>query len=355
MHSGTDFDLVVIIALWTGQIAVFATLAIIVFVLLSRASFNARQKQINVLITSWRPILAEVALAGHRQASVAMPKLARRNRRLFLHEWNALQESLTGEAQDRLNAFGRDLGLDSMAWQWLHHRQLGFRLLATATLGHMRAARAWQPLLKQLESRESLLSLMAARALAQIDAERAMPVIIPHILSRDDWTAGRVASILTRAGPEIVAPPLLAALAAATPGQARILLNFVRVIPASYSEETVRTVLESATDAELICACLKALQSPDLLPLARQLTGHEQWQVRLNAIAFLGRVGSRGDSKYLIRALQDREWWVRYRAAQALCHLPWIDLEKLRLIQRKRKDRFARDILEHVISEAGFE
>lgn len=353
-HSGTDFDLVVRIALWTGQVAVLATLAILVFVLVSRARFKARQRHIAGLIEAWRPLLAEIACVGHTKSLLKMTKLKDADRQLFLHEWNAVHESLIGEARDRLSVFGREVGLDRLAWKWLKHRELSSRLLATATLGHMREADAWGPLVLQLDSGESLLSLMAARALAQIDPQRALPIIVPHIVTREDWTAGRVASILTRAGHDAVVRPLLDALSKATPAEAIILLNLVRVIPAQYTEETIRDLLQDATDANLISACLKALQSPQQLPMVRSFTRHERWHVRLHAIEFLGRTGSKGDVKYMIRALQDSEWWVRYRAAQALCGLPWIDIEKLRSIQSRRKDPFARDILEQVISESRF-
>lgn len=353
-HLAADFDLVVRIAFWTGQVAVLATLAILIFVLVSRARFQSRQLEVTRLIGSWRPLLAEVAFAGYAQSSITMPKLARGDRQLFLHEWNSVHESLTGEPLDELTAFGREFGLDKLAWKWLDHRELSKRLLAIATLGHMREADAWEPLFLQLESTESLLSLMAARALAQIDPHRAMPVIIPYIVKREDWTAGRVASILTRAGADAVVGPFLDSLARATPEDAIILLNLVRVVPAPFTENSIRDLLKEATNPNLISACLKELHSPEHLPTVRPLTRHELWYVRLNAIEFLGRAGSRKDMKYLIRALQDSEWWVRYRAAQALCRLPWIDTEKLRQIQSRREDPFAIDILEQVISESKF-
>lgn len=352
LRSNTDFDAVTMVALWTGQVALFAIVAIVVFVMLSRARSTFTKIRIARVTKSLRPLLAEAALVGHRQSSVSVPKILRQDRQVFLHEWNAMHESLLGDAQERLNAFGRAVGLDRIAWQWLHHRKLSTRLLATATLGHLRCARAWDPLLERLDSEESLLSLMAARALAQIDPQRAMPIIITRFLAREDWTVGRVASILTRAGHKAVVGPLLDALAAATPTEAIVLLNFVRVIPGAGTEDAIRVLLQKSTNADLIAACLKNSCSPRLLPRARQLTRHEQWHVRLHAIEFLGRVGSGRDLKYIIRALQDREWWVRYRAAQALCRLPWINLEKLRYIQGRCKDPFARDILEHVIAEA---
>jgi hypothetical protein len=49
--------------------------------------------------------------------------------------------------------------------------------------------------------------------------------------------------------------------------------------------------------------------------------------------------------------LGDSQWWVRYRAARALAHLPWMDDERLRHIKGTLTDRYARDILHQVMAE----
>jgi HEAT repeat protein len=53
----------------------------------------------------------------------------------------------------------------------------------------------------------------------------------------------------------------------------------------------------------------------------------------------------------LIPLLSDKEWWVRYRAAQALSRLPSMRSPRLKSIQAKQPDPFARDMLAQVIAE----
>ena len=55
----------------------------------------------------------------------------------------------------------------------------------------------------------------------------------------------------------------------------------------------------------------------------------------------------------LCRALSDPQWWVRYRAAQALCALPRADLAKLQALTQQLTDRFAADILRQALAERG--
>lgn len=354
LNSDTSFSLVSEIALWTAQISVLATLAIFIFILISRALYKFRQKRKGGLIKAMRPILAEVAL-GEKEGNLAtLPVHSKRIGNLFLHQWNVVQESLTGNSSSRLNKLARRLHLDSLARALLDHRQLRMRLLAAATLGHMRDRQAWRPLLTTLDSKNSLVSQVSARALCQIDPGRGAQELVKRIPDRHDWPAGRVATILAETGQEYVEKPLYAALAAATPKQAISLLKFVPLFSVSRRDAPIRDILEGATDPALIAACLKVLRDPSQLPLVRKLTAHKTWYVRVHAITFLGQAGVAQDADIITRALTDSEWWVRYRAAQALYEMPWIDVPKLRSIQEKQVDQFARDILDQVISEASF-
>ena len=62
-------------------------------------------------------------------------------------------------------------------------------------------------------------------------------------------------------------------------------------------------------------------------------------------------IGTADDASILIALLSDAQWWVRYRAAQALARLPSVDVPKLESIQAAQSDRFARDMLSQVIAE----
>ncbi len=71
----------------------------------------------------------------------------------------------------------------------------------------------------------------------------------------------------------------------------------------------------------------------------------------MHAASALGRLGLTEDVVRLEQTLQDREWWVRYRAAQALACMPFISMDDLRRMSIRSPDPYARDILQQVISE----
>ena len=77
----------------------------------------------------------------------------------------------------------------------------------------------------------------------------------------------------------------------------------------------------------------------------------QRWEIRVNAANAIGRTGTEQDEKLLIGALQDKEWWVRYRSAQALASLTSVNMEKLENSAAAQTDNFARDILRHVVAE----
>jgi HEAT repeats len=89
------------------------------------------------------------------------------------------------------------------------------------------------------------------------------------------------------------------------------------------------------------------------LDTVREYLHHPSWQVRVQAVNVLGHLGSADDYACLTSLLSDPEWWVRYRAAQTLCTLPGIALSKLTLLSTQHDDPFARDMLVHVLAEAG--
>jgi HEAT repeat protein len=73
----------------------------------------------------------------------------------------------------------------------------------------------------------------------------------------------------------------------------------------------------------------------------------------MQAATFLGRAGNVGDLAALEPLLSDREWWVRYRAAQALVASPFLGPNALRRIGARQQDQFARDILQQALAEKG--
>jgi HEAT repeat protein len=113
----------------------------------------------------------------------------------------------------------------------------------------------------------------------------------------------------------------------------------------------VRRLIEQTDRVETITACLRVFNDASSLDTVRRFLGHARWEVRVQAINALARMGTAEDEPRLIVLLSDAEWWVRYRAAQALCALPSASLKRLEALGAHHTDRFARDIMTHVLSE----
>lgn len=348
----TTSDLLLRVALLTGLGAVSIALLVFLGVLWLRARLMRSQRRRAAFNARWRPLFAAVAIGGGDDSSgPALPALPSRDRRLFLVEWNILHDLLRGEPKFRLNALAARLGIDGYARQLLRTGRLADRLLAAATLGHLRETGAWDELLAMLGSENTLVSLVAARALISIDPEAALPRVLPVIRDREDWSTPRVADLFMEAGPEAVSAPLEAAIASCPPEQVPKLIAVLPEVALPVSERIVSRLLREPTDDRIKSICLRILGNPRDLPVVRDLAAHPRWHVRMNVAVVLGRMGLPQDCDTLVKMLSDPEWWVRYRAAQALLAMPFLTLEEVTGIRNTMGDEFARDILDHVMAE----
>lgn len=79
----------------------------------------------------------------------------------------------------------------------------------------------------------------------------------------------------------------------------------------------------------------------------RSLAENDRWEMRAIVATALGFYGAESNLETLLNLLCDREWWVRYRAAEALLGVP--DHEALMPLVRQMNDRFATEIMEFVL------
>jgi HEAT repeat protein len=350
--SGADFDLVLRAAIWSGAVAASISVVLIIWILLLRATLKRRTARNDALIAAWRPILAESAMTA---TPTVLPALDRRELEPFLREWNATHDAVTESSRSGLNDLIDRLGVVDDVRALLRSARLSTKALATAAMGHLKDRRSWNALHLQLDSDSSILSLLSARALVEIDPAAAIPAIVPRIALRRDWPPGRVAALLRQAGAENVGETLCAAIVAGPTEHTVRLLPYVNEAPAPLAAQALSQLLRFSGDDNVVSACLRELGNPSLLPLARRYLTHPQWFVRLLAVEAVGRIGERDDVERIAGLLSDEQWWVRYRAAQALVHIPWLDGAELEAIQSRQQDRFARQILRQAISELKFQ
>jgi len=314
--------------------------------LLRRLALDARAAAL------WNPLLAQCA----DEVPASLPRLRARDRARFLLLWCHAQESLRGEAQDRLREMARRLDVETHARRLLGSNQLPRRLLAVVALGHLRARDFVQMLATQVSSEPPLTSLIAAKALVRLDAAFGIEPVLAAAAARDDWPTASVANILSECDPKLVAAALSAAIrrelaSNSEGGGLPRLLRLHRTGERLALRPAELEVVSVDAGADALAATLANLWHPDDVAHARRLLDHSEWFVRVAAARALGRLGTADDAPRLTAKLSDRSWWVRYRAAQALCGLAAMDGPALEALGARLTDRFARDMLHHALAE----
>jgi HEAT repeat protein len=223
--------------------------------------------------------------------------------------------------------------------------------MALTALGILRNRAHYDDIARYLDDRSSIVSLSAARALMQLDPQRAIALFVPQIVARPDWSQSGVAQILKDAGPAAVSGTLGEVVLQANADVAPRLIRFLADVNPGQANAVIRKLLRTSADEHLISTCLQVMSSQADLDLVRPLLSRERWHVRMHAATAIGRLGGAGDEQLLVPLLADAQWWVRYRAAQALIRLPSMHEGGITLLRETQTDRFACDILDQVLAE----
>lgn len=314
-----------------------------------RLSQRRSEQRENAFIAVWRPVLLEVVSEGTPHIPGA---LHGRDFLYFLKLWNYLQESLRSPASDRLNALARQLHCDEAVRTLLRKGHRAERLLALLTLGHLREASAWNELVEQTTGTDSVASIHAARTLIRIDPLRGTELLLPLILTRRDWDVTQIANFLGEANQAFWLHLSKNILAIDKQHWTRA-LQLADALHLQLPLASMQYILTHAPSADTLVAALHMAAGPALLPAARGFLHHPDWRVRVEAARFLGHFGDTEDLVPLQSLLQDTQWWVRYRAAQALAAMPFFGTGKLTQLRSQTTDAPVRDMLDHVLAEQG--
>ena len=365
--SGADPK--VVFAFWLGVAVVIVAVSIMVVIFAMRRSMLRKERNHRRAAAFWRGVLVPAAT----RATGRTPALPKRDLTGFIEAWNQVHLELQGRDEPALQRIARDVELDKHLYRalasggWVRvcpgERVLfrvektlasgGFhgRLMSLTALGYLNDRAHFDEIARYLDDRSSIVSLSAARALMQLDPQRAVALFVPQIVARPDWSQSGVAQILQEAGPATVSEKLGEVVLQANADVAPRLIRFLAGVSPEQADVVIRKILQSSEDEHLISTCLQVMSSQADLDLVRPLLSRERWHVRMHAASAIGRLGGEGDEHLLVPLLADAQWWVRYRAAQALVRLPSMgdgDVARLRATQT---DRFACDILDQVVAE----
>ncbi len=312
-----------------------------------RATRRARRRA--AFLATWRPLLFEAALGE----SPAVPRLEREDEDSFVVLWNRIQDSLEVGARAALNRIAEEVGAGERARKMLRPRDPIRCIQALRMVAHLGRAEDYAAVWPLLEDARPYLSIAAARTLVALNPTRSLHDVVPRMAVRADWPASLLVTALAGVDRNEMARELWSAISSAGSSIEMVrLLPLVALVPEPAAEEILRFAFGEADDPEVAAAVLRNVRSPSLRDLARAGCLHEDWRVRTQAAAALGRIGTIAERKLLIVLLSDKQWWVRYRAAEALVARRFGPREELTNLMRSLPDRYARDILAHAVAEA---
>jgi hypothetical protein len=312
-----------------------------------RSRQTRRSEQESLIVARWRPHLLETIDAVPDQ----LPRVKRAEWFVFLILWIQFHESIKGAARHRLKAVALRLRSDPAARDLLNSNSPDNRLVAVMALGHLGDKGSWNIVEEVVQSRNSLLSMAALRSLFLIDAARAVDVLLSSHGARSDWPTAQLKAIVAEADSPFVSEELVRGAGIAMPAELPRLIALMDSVDATLAEGLLRALLRTSKDAEVLVACLKSRHLPKNLDFLTPLTRSSSWQVRTQLARALGSMITRGEEHILIAMLSDDVWWVRFRAAQSLARLPFLSNEELWRLRSKLNDRFAKDILDHVVAD----
>ncbi len=274
----------------------------------------------------------------------------------FLEEWNYIHESVEGDAKIGLNQLANTLDLYENIIALVGSSHFDRRLIAINTLGNLKAVQAYQEIRAFAAHHDAILSSWAWRALTRIDTERLLADDLAMIASRSDWSPIFVAEVLHEMDADLLSQPLCSLVSDSFESrtaerQMARLVSYLSFTHVSDHRPLLKLMIEDSNEKEVLIACLRLVQGDHSLERVRELAHDQRWEIRLQAVLTLGRLGHDEDVDTLIAALDDRDWWVRYRSASALLNMPTMSPNRIAKITSSHPNQFAREILMQVQAE----
>lgn len=342
-------DIRVVIAFWIGAVSMLLTTVMLLEVLRMRITLifrERRSRRFQEKAQDWLiRFVAGEKLEPTKIASCDLPD--------FLYLWIHFQEILRDNSKLLLNQALRTFALEKKIHKLLRKGSFDEQLIAATALGHLRDMQAWDQLIILLNKPSPLLSIAAARALVMIDPNKACDIVVPLIIQHRDWMPTRLVMMLKQADP-LFQQAFLTHLerdAQQSPPYLLRLMRLLATFPLNQPLPFLRKLLMTSDDPNLVIACLRLVYHPSEMELVRGQFGNQNWLVQVKIAEVLGRMGMPQDVYHLLSLLNSEQWWVRYRAAQALVNLSFINRRALKRLIESRSDTFARDMLLQIVAE----
>lgn len=341
------------VALAAAAVAITLTVVLFLYAVGLRIAHTLHDKDLERVKDRWWPIIAQATMDENHNEAAGLATLRRGSRVKLLREWCRFRRLVRGSSSHSLEILANEMGLLRTARRLLRRRSVSSKLLAVQALGFLCDEDSWSQIEALLDHRNITISITAASALVHIDAVKGVNLILPLIGKRAAWPRTQVGRILNFAGQDAVTGPFCRTVELSGTEETCRLLQFYESVSVAECDSLIAKLLATRSNPTLIATALKAVRGQLPRKMIERLVTHKAWFVRMQAASLLGRFGRREDYPILEPLLSDSEWWVRYRAAQAITKLPFLGPKALRKLRDRQRDKFARDILQQSFAETG--
>ncbi len=290
-------------------------------------------------------------------------------------------DMLDGSDFDKTKALCREISLIGYYKQKLQHGRLSEKATAARVLGALRCTESISEMINLLDSKHQLLVQAAALGLAKSGDRRTFFPTARALLDNTYFTYEGATEILAAYG-NYAAPLMLRFLEGETellPGMVKDenlkererVSDSKRVDPSTYKSVMIDLLgflkyrealfslhsLTKKADPETMVHILKAFLSIGEVPVNFDLKPyleHRYWVVRNFSARVWKLTGDRQAIPLLEKLLEDRNWWVRFNAAEALYEAGQSGLVILRMKAAGSEEKAAA-ISSYVLSRRGVE
>jgi hypothetical protein len=292
----------------------------------------------------WKPLLNGAVRSGATHLTDAERSIIRQYPQEFVTQWIDAAESVATVSEVegfQLSTLFKKSGLVPTLEQWMTQGHAQRRMLAIRVFGLLLPAdpKLWYQLFYRLQDKDPFLALNAANTLFHIDPAKALPAILDAYCARSDWPSTKVSHILFFSHPveqtQAVLDGLenrLEALSEKNENHTRKLLQLLRFHNSGAINQFLARQLKRygtlrlpATTTEVkdpvlaILDTMTTMEQLDDVSFAVPYVSHPNWRYRLKAVRLLGEHSTLETYTPLLeKALTDPEWWVAFRAAEAL-------------------------------------
>ena len=348
---------------WAAGVAwslLILVIALLCWLLVLRLYRKWREPRRQAKMTHFQDVLMQVAL-GHL-APTPLPGLDQADRWELLKLWLHVQLSLRGAAQERLRQFGLACQLQRSAWTHLRSPHHAKRMIACLTLGFLKWTDAQDLLRQRLSQGQSHTPIYAARALLDIDAQLHASEVLEALLQKPALDFSLLAvllkphrAILQQVMLRYKPSELGEALDHGDASAARLVrwLRLARALQLQLPSAWLAPLLNERQELESLIAAIRLFQGEAGIDPILGLAQHPDWRVRSQVARSLAYVGDERCADVLVGMTTDREWWVRFRSAQALFQLPGVSVDSILERVARTGDRYAIQMVQSVQASEG--